>query len=58
MNGNCPDFVTSEMIAAAAARREGLSSLGDFGILVSRYRLSITLFLIGLLKFTAAEARN
>jgi uncharacterized membrane protein YkgB len=58
MNGDRPDFVTSEMIVAAAAHREGVSLLEDFGILISRYGLAAILLLIGMLKFTAAEAHG
>jgi reactive chlorine resistance protein C len=58
VNNNHPDFVTTEMIVAAAARREGESLLEDFGILITRYGLAVTLFLIGILKFTAGEAQG
>jgi uncharacterized membrane protein YkgB len=58
MNSNRPDLVTSEMIVAAAARREGMPSLENFGIRITRYGLALTLLLIGMLKFTAAEAHG
>lgn len=58
MSNTHREVVTSDMIVAAAARREEMSFLEDFGILISRYGLALTLFLIGILKFTTAEAHG
>ena len=49
---------TKEMLASALAHAKSPASLEKLGIYVSRYGLVITLLLIGILKFSAAEAHG
>jgi uncharacterized membrane protein YkgB len=49
---------SKEMLVGAVARVKSPASLEKVGIHVSRYGLVITLLLIGVLKFTAAEAHG
>jgi len=49
---------SKEMLVGAVARVKSPASLEKLGINVSRYGLVITLLLIGVLKFTAAEAHG
>lgn len=49
---------SKEMLAGAVAHVKTPASLEKLGIHVSRYGLVITLLLIGVLKFTAAEAHG
>jgi uncharacterized membrane protein YkgB len=46
------------MLVSAVAHAKSPASLEKLGIHVSRYGLAITLLLIGVLKFSAAEARG
>jgi uncharacterized membrane protein YkgB len=49
---------TKEMLVSAVARPKSPASLEKMGIYVSRYGLVVTLLLIGVLKFSATEARG
>jgi uncharacterized membrane protein YkgB len=49
---------TKEMLVSAVAHARSPASREKLGIYVSRYGLVITLLLIGVLKFSAAEARG
>ena len=49
---------TKEMLVSAVAHPKSPASLEQMGIYVSRYGLVVTLLLIGVLKFSAAEAHG
>jgi uncharacterized membrane protein YkgB len=49
---------TKEMLVSAVAHPKSPASLAKMGIYVSRYGLVVTLLLIGVLKFSAAEAHG
>jgi len=49
---------TKEMLVSAVAHPKSPASLEKMGIYVSRYGLVMTLLLIGVLKFSAAEAHG
>ena len=49
---------TKEMLVSAVAHPKSPASLEKMGIYVSRYGLVVTLLLIGVLKFSAAEAHG
>ena len=60
MNTNAVSQVlaTKKMLVSAVAHPKSPASLEKMGIYVSRYGLVVTLLLIGVLKFSAAEARG
>ena len=60
MNTNAVSQVlaTKKMLVSAVAHPKSPASLEKMGIYVSRYGLVVTLLLIGVLKFSAAEAHG